>query len=138
STLNLTDSTINANSGINGGGIFNASGSVTVTGCFVQSNAATHGGGIANVGALGVATLTLNNCTLSGNTVSGASATGSQIQNVRQLSNASTMVANTTLLSNNVAAGYLGGSIYNDNGATLTLGNTILYATAQEHTLINN
>jgi hypothetical protein len=138
STLTITNSTIINNSGLSGGGIFNASGTVALTNCFISANVATHGGGIANVGTLGLATLTVNNCTLSSNTVSGTSATGSQIQNARQLSAASASIANSTLVSTNVGASFTGGAIYNDNGATATIGNTILEASVQEHTLVNN
>jgi hypothetical protein len=137
STLTLNNSTISSNNGVNGGGIYNASGTVTVINSLIYANAATHGGGIANVGTLGLATLTVNNCTLSGNTVFGSSATGSQIQNARQFSNASATIGNSTILSNNVAPAYSGGAMYNDNGASLTIGNTIIQASAQEHTIIN-
>jgi hypothetical protein len=104
---------------------------------FFYKNVATHGGGIANVGALGLATLTLNNCTFASNTVSGSSATGSQIRNARQAANASATISNSTFLSDNVAPAYIGGAVYNDNGASTTIGNTIIQASIQEHTIIN-
>jgi hypothetical protein len=138
STLTINKSTISNNSSLGGGGIYSASGAVAVTNSFIYMNTATHGGGIANVGTLGLATLTVNNCTLSGNAVSGTSATGSQIQNARQLANASATIGNSTLVSNNVAPSYSGGALYNDNGASTTIGNTIVQASAAEHTIINN
>jgi hypothetical protein len=50
----------------------------------------------------------------------------------------SASIANTTIVSDNVSASYAGGAVYNNNGASLTIGNTILDATAQEHTILNN
>jgi hypothetical protein len=136
STLTLRDSTIDNNSALAGGGVYNASGTVTATGCLFHANAATHGGGIANADIGFSASLTVNNCTLSDNIVSGSSATGSQINNSRQTSTASAKVGNSTIVSNNEPANYVGGAVYNSNGATATLGNNILQAGAQEHTLI--
>ncbi len=136
STLTLRDSTIDNNSALAGGGVYNASGTVTATGCLFHANAATHGGGVANADIGSSASLTVNNCTLSDNIVSGSSATGSQINNSRQTSTASAKVGNSTVVSNNEPANYAGGAVYNSNGATATLGNNILQAGAQEHTLI--
>lgn len=138
SSLTIDRSVITANSAVIGGGAFNGAGTVTITNSLANTNTATHGGGVANVGTLGPATLNLNNCTFSSNTVSGTSATGSQIYNSRQLTTTSGNIANTTIVSDNVAAGFSGGAVYNNNGASLTIGNSILDATAQEHTIINS
>ena len=137
SSLTVNNSTISNNSGLSGGAIYNAAGTTTLTNCLLYANAATHGGGVANVGVLGLATLTINNCTFASNTVSGTSATGSQIYNGRQLSSASAMVANSTIVSDKVAGNYSGGAIYNDTGGSLTIGNSIVQAGAVEHTLLN-
>lgn len=137
SIVTVDKSTITGNSAVNGGGVFSGSGTVSLTNSLVYTNTATHGGGIANLGTLGSATLTINNCTLSSNTVSGASATGSQIHNARQLTTTSATISNSTVLSNNVAANYAGGAVYNENGAITTIGNTIIHASSQEHTLLN-
>jgi len=137
STLTIDKSTITGNSAVNGGGVFSGSGTVSVSNSLIYTNAATHGGGVANIGTAGSATLTVNNCTLSSNTVSGASATGSQIHNSRQLTTTSATISNSTFLSNNVAVNYAGGAVYNENGATTTIGNTIIQASSQEHTLLN-
>ena len=54
----------NGNAGISiGGGILNVATTLTVSNCTLTGNSATDGGGIDNVGG----TLTVNNCTLSGN-----------------------------------------------------------------------
>jgi predicted outer membrane repeat protein len=137
STLTVGNSTITGNSGLSGGGIYDAGGTIALTNCFISANGATHGGGVSAVGVLGLAAVTINNCTLSSNAVSGASATGSQIYVGRQLSNASATIGNSTLLSDNVAPAYSGGAIYSDNGGTVTVGNTIIQAGVQEHTLLN-
>ena len=137
STLTVNNSAITGNSALSGGGLCNSSGTLAANRCLIYTNVATHGGGITNAGALGLASLFVNNCTLSSNVVSGASATGSQIVNVRQLSSASALISNSTIVSNNVAPTYSGGAIYNDNGAAITLGNTIILASLQEHTIIN-
>ncbi|MFL6515241.1 MAG: choice-of-anchor Q domain-containing protein [Chthoniobacterales bacterium] len=137
STVTLNRSTISGNSGLNGGGLFSAAGTTNLIGCLVSANVATHGGGVANVGALGAAALTMNNCTFSSNTVSGASATGSQVYNSRQLSATSAAIINSTILSNMVAGNYAGGAVYNENGATVTAGSSIIQTSVQEHSFVN-
>jgi hypothetical protein len=131
STLILSDSAIGNNSALTGGGVYNASGAVTATSCLIRGNAATHGGGIANIDTGFSTTLTVNNCTLTDNIVSGSSATGSQIDNSRQSAGTSAKI-----VSSDEPANYVGGAIYNSNGATVTVGNSILQAGAQEHTII--
>ncbi len=138
STATVNNSSFITNSAVNGGGIHNAGGTANVSNSLFYSNAATHGGGIANIGTLGVATLMVNNCTLSSNSVVGSFGTGSQIYNARQFTSASATISNSTLLSNNVAPTFSGGAVYNDTGAGTTLGNTIIQASMQEHTIINN
>ena len=138
SSLTIDRTTITGNSAIIGGGLFNGAGTVSITDSLVNTNTATHGGGAANVGTVGTATLNVNNCTFSSNTVAGTTATGSQIYNWGQLTTTSGNIANTTIVSDNVAGGFSGGAVYNNNGASLTIGNSILDATAQEHTIINN
>src|SRR3954469_22171013 len=131
-TAAIDRSTLTGNSGLNGGGLFSTAGTTNVTGCLVSTNVATHGWGLANVGAL-----TISNCTFSGNTVSGASATGSQIYNSRQLSSTSSTIVNSTLLSNNIAVNYAGGAVYNENGGSVTLGSSIIQTSVQEHSFVN-
>ena len=52
-----------------GGGIFNDGGALTLSNCIVIGNSAYYGGGISNnnFGDASIATLTLTNSTLSGN-----------------------------------------------------------------------
>ena len=137
STVSMTNCTITGNAAINGGGVYCTNGTASVISSFVSSNAATHGGGLASVGALSATSLSVNNCTISSNTASGTSATGSQVYNSRLSTSATAFIANSTIVSDMSGPSYTGGAVYNDNGASLTIGNSILYATAQEHTLIN-
>ena len=137
STLQIDRSTIIGNSALNGGGVYSAAGTVTVTKSLIGMNAATHGGGIANIGSTGAAGLTVTNCTFASNTVSGASATGSQIHNARQLASTSATISSCTLLSNNVAPTFAGGGVYNENGGSVTLGNTIIQTSLQEHSIVS-
>jgi hypothetical protein len=107
-TAALNDLTIsNGNAGIyNGGGISNA-GTLTVSNCTLSGNSAGTGGGIDNDG-----TLTVSNCTLSGNSIYQASAGGG-------IANAGTLtVSNCTLSGNSAAAG--GGGIGNSGTATVS------------------
>jgi predicted outer membrane repeat protein len=98
-------------SGVLGGGIYNG-GTLTLTNCTLSGNRAPGGCGISNDG-----TLTLNQCTLSGNSMSGnlANSGGSGIYN------GGTLTLNQCTLSGNSAPGLVanGGGIYNDGTATL-------------------
>jgi len=89
-----------------GGGIQNGDGTLTVTNCTLSGNAALDGGGIYNDGAL-----TITNSTLSGNS---APANGGGIENDGTLN-----VTNSTL-SGNSAPGGFGGGIYNDGTLSVT------------------
>jgi hypothetical protein len=93
--------------GFFGGVIYNG-GTLTLTNCTLSGNIAYNGGGIYNVGAL-----TLNQCTLSGNSASGFNGTGGGIYNDFE----GTVTLNQCTLSGNSAA--LGGGIYNDGTLTL-------------------
>ena len=99
----------NTSVGGGGGGIFN-SGTLTLTNCTLSGNGATYGGGIFNNGG----TLTLTNCILSGNS---AESGGGGIYNFGLLT------LNQCTLSGNSTGGYdgdsNGGGIY--NGGLLTL-----------------
>jgi hypothetical protein len=97
-----------------GGGIVNDGGSVTITQSQLHKNYAVGGGGIANRQGPGVASLELDNVTLSSNTVDAA---GGGIYN----SDGSLRVSNTTLSDN---AAYQGGGIFNSR--VMTLSNTTL------------
>ncbi len=106
-TLVLTNCTLSGNSsgGIFGGGIFNG-GTLVLTNCTLSGNSAPVGGGIYNGGSA-----TLTNCTLSGNS---APSGGGGIFNA-----GGGLVLTNCTLSGNSAAG--GGGIFNDGGsATLT------------------
>jgi hypothetical protein len=105
---------------INGNGsvqIFNVASNITVflnsltitNGNYTNENSFFGGGGILNYG-----TLTLTNCTLSGNSADHVGGQGGGIEND------GTMTLNQCTLSGN-SAGYDGGGIDNDYGGTATL-----------------
>jgi hypothetical protein len=101
-------------SGGSGGGIGNL-GTLTLNQCTLSGNSAGKGGGIVNSG---YGTLTLNQCTLSGNSANnhGISGGGGGIVN----SGYGTLTLNQCTLSGNSAPGYEGGGILNHDG-TLAL-----------------
>jgi predicted outer membrane repeat protein len=130
-----------------GGGIYNSSddispATVTISNSTLSSNSAsTSGGAIYNEAvshfAVGPAraTLTINNSTLSDNS---ASTSGGGIYNVALTSHgdsARLTITNSTLSGNSAAS--FGGGIYND-GATVTIGETILNAGASGANIDNN
>jgi len=86
-TLTVTNSTFSDNSATYGGGIYNE-GTLTVTNSTFSGNSATYGGGIYNQG-----TLTVTNSTFSGNA---ATTYGGGIYNQGTLNYANTIIANST------------------------------------------
>ncbi len=111
-TVTLTNCTVSGNTSSYGGGIFVRSGTLTMTNCTVSGNTSSYyGGGINDSG-----TATLTNCTVSGNT---ASRDGGGICNGGTLT-----MTNCTVSGNTAGSGsssYYGGGIYNSSGtATLT------------------
>ena len=90
--------------GASGGGIAssNASAILQITNCALLNNAAPFGGGIYNAG-----TLTLTNCTLSGNSTNLSDGGGTY--------NTGSMTVTACAFNNNTAQGY-GGGIYSSGG----------------------
>ena len=154
-TLNNCAITGNTSNGGNnadgfGGGIYidtklgpsaGANASVTLKNCTVNGNTAEgsqlhfgKGGGIAHEGTNGAtATLNITNSTISGNTsinvFAGGRGFGGGIYSFGQNhGDASITVTSSTFSNNNAAES--GASIYLEDGATLTMGNTILNAGA--------
>ncbi len=126
----VRDSTISGNSsGGNGGGIFNYPQTLTVISSTISGNSAGQdGGGIWTAG--NPESLTVTNSTISGNS---ASSSGGGIWNDAQ-NNGST-VNNSTLSGNSAPTG---GDIFNQGGATTTIGDTVLNAGASGGTISNN
>ena len=92
--------------------VFNiTSGTVTISGLTIANGRDTSGFG---AGIQSTATLTVSNCTFSGNT----SGSGGGIYGA-----ATTMVSNSTFSGNTATEG---GGIYNNNGGTLTVNNSTL------------
>lgn len=106
-------------SGNNSSRVFNSSGGTTCTLTaltIVNGTNSTTGGGVLNAG-----TLTLNQCTLSNNSVTGPAASyGGAVYN----NTGGTLTLNQCTLSSNSAIGNVGssgGALYNSGGGTLTL-----------------
>ena len=120
-TLTLSDCSVLNNSATAGGGINSSYGSATVTNTTFKDNTAFFGGAIYNSNASNDnRQLTLSNCTLSGNSVTGASSRGGGIYNFGR-----TAISNCTFNGN--SAVFAGGNIFT-GGQSLTVGNTILKA----------
>jgi hypothetical protein len=101
--------------GADGGGILNDA-TLTITNCTVSGNTAGHGGGTFNAG-----TLTIVNCTVSGNTAASGNpaAEGAGTYNAE----ASTLMITNSTFSGNTAANY-GGACF--NFGTLQIANSTL------------
>ncbi len=115
-TLTVANSTLTQNSsGGGGGGIYNYTGTATVTNSILVGNSATgsssNGGGIANIGAIA----TVTNSTFSGNSATGS---GGGIYNQYLLT-----VTNSTI-AGNAASPSLGGGI--GNPGTVNATNTLI------------
>jgi hypothetical protein len=94
--------------GGSGAGIYNA-GTLTLNQCTLSGNLTDYGGGICNNG-----TLSVNECTLSGNIASDGGG----------IYNGGTLTVNQCTLSGNNSSPYIGGGI--ENAGTLTLLNSIV------------
>jgi len=110
---------ISGASGLDGGGIRNYWGSLEIVNSVISDNTASRrGGGVYNAGSVGGTSLTLANCTISGNTAS----SGAAIHN-----------GGTASLTNCLVSGNNGSNavIYNGQGidatATLTMRNCTVY-----------
>jgi hypothetical protein len=89
-----------------GGGIFNDRSTLTVSNCAVVGN---FGGGIRNKSGSGSATLTVCDCTISGNSTAKAFGGGAGIGNDGSFGNATVLILNTTISGNIQASGDGGG-----------------------------
>ena len=119
--LTVNNSTLSGNKANIGGGIFNSTGTVMVTGCILSSNSALNGdgGGIRNGGG----TLTVTGSTLSGNT---AKNSGGGIFSQGTLTvSGSTLSSNSSHNGGGIFFGGIGTAMVSDS--TLT-GNTATYA----------
>jgi hypothetical protein len=98
-----------------GGGIINFGGTLTVSNCTLSGNSANAGGGIANEPA---GTLTVSNCTLSGNSATSRTGSGQGNGIGGGILNYGTLIASYCTLSGNSATGEGadGGGITNDGG----------------------
>ena len=142
STLTLSNCAITGNSSAGVGcGIYNDHANLTASASTFSGNSAKGfnfgGGGIYNVANSGSATVTLNACTLSGNS---AGVGGGGIYNSGMFTGNATLTIATSTLSGNSAA--YGGGIYNEGraggSATLEIGDSILNAGASGANIAND
>jgi hypothetical protein len=115
STVSIANSTLNANHGLSGGGIYNSGGDVTITFTTLRGNLSNSGnddiggaGALYNFGG----TATISNSLLAGNSTTHF---GGAIY-----SNAANVTITNTTLSGNTADS-TGGAIFNDASSTLSL-----------------
>jgi hypothetical protein len=124
-TVTISGLTItNASTNVYGGGIFNFEATLTVNNCTVSGNSAFQGGGIFNDGFFGSATLTINDSTLGGNS---STSYGGAIYNGGQGGSATLTVNNCTVSGNSGIV--FGGGIFNDGRSgrgTVTINNSTL------------
>jgi hypothetical protein len=110
-----------------GGGIYNDHTTLTVSNCTVSGNSATWGGGIYNFGENnGSASLTVSDSTVSGNSAGGTGAGGGIYNDGENNGSATLAISNSTLSGN--SAPY-GGGVLNDafaGNAALTVNNSTL------------
>jgi hypothetical protein len=132
SRLTMTGGDIRVSLG-NGGGILNDHGTLELTNCAVEGNAAGYGGGIYNDGRKGSVTLTLLNSTVTDNIATDVTwAYGGGIYNNAQDGSAVLTIISSTISSNSAigadimpgALGFAGG-IYNYGGTLMITNSTI-------------
>jgi len=107
-----------------GGGAIQNRGTLTLANCAIIRSVADAGGAIANYGTDGPASVTLTNCTLSGNVASSLS--GGALDNRSFDFPASASLINCTVANN--SALFQGGGLFNKNAAnsTFSLWNTLV------------
>jgi hypothetical protein len=144
SNLTLNNCTVSHNTGDSFGGILTTEGSLTLNNCTVSHNTGNNGGGIVSFPLPGGSPgqLTINSCTISDNaaTTSGGgiyNESGSVAINNSTIANNSaangggiysksgTLTLNNSTISNNSASS-LGGGIYNNTNAELTVTNSTI------------
>jgi hypothetical protein len=130
-TVTISDLTVkNGNaSGQGGGGIDNEHATVAVSSCNISNNSADYGAGLFNDGYTSSATMTVRNCTVSGNTATSGYG-GGGIYNHGQFGSGTLTLINNTISGNSAA---VGGGIYNNGitgSAPLSLTNVTLSASS--------
>jgi len=107
---------------------------VTISGLTITNGSAPNGGGIFNDHA----TLTINNCTLSGNSATTAGAGGGGVFNDGESSSATVTINDSTLSGNSAtSAGGGGGGVFNDGGNNGNATMAINYSTLSGNSATN-
>ena len=124
--LRLNQVAVSNNRGVEGGGIANLNGVLTMTDCLLSGNEALNsGGGILNNNGQ----VTLINSSVSGNSATGSAANASGGGGIDSFGGAATMLLDCVTLTNNSAANVAGGNragVWLEEG-TLSIHNSILY-----------
>ena len=137
-TTVLTNCTIAGNSGVYGGGLFNANGTLTLDNCTVAGNSTSHlGGGLDN--AFG-GTTSLTNCTVSGNfagdggglenfdgtlSLTDCTVTGNAAVEGGGLNNQGSLTLTNTIVAGQESGGDIAGG-FTDGGGNLIGGDPLL------------
>jgi hypothetical protein len=115
-SVTIANSTLSGNSSILGGGVFNDSTLIMSQSTLSGNTSTGSGGGVANAAAAGTASLTLANCTLSGNTAFN----GGGVANTLTSGTASLTITDSTLTGNfAISLINAGGGVYNNHSLTL-------------------
>ncbi len=124
--LSMNQVAVSNNRGIEGGGIANLNGVLTMTGCLLNNNVALNsGGGILNNNGQ----VTLINSTVSGNSAIGNTADAAGGGGIDSFGSAATVRLECVTLANNSASNVAGGNragVWIEEGA-LTIHNSVLY-----------
>ncbi len=118
-TLTLLNTTLHFNTGYEGSGFYNDGTAIVLNDTFAQNQASTSGGGVYNgFGAV----MTMTNSTLSADSVTDVEmGTGGGLYN-----NGSLSIVNSTLYSNTTSAINNSGGLFNQEGADLSMANTLI------------
>jgi len=138
---------ITGNTANRGGGVFNEAGDTYINDSTISNNsAASEGGGVYNFASEGDSSITLTNCTISGNSVTGsggpATAGGVAIY-AEDGGNATVNLVNCTITNNTAASSANAGGIFSgvedgDSEANINLINTILAGNGNAQALTAN
>jgi CSLREA domain-containing protein len=127
---------ITGNTASQGGGVFHEGGNLQINDSTISNNSAgSEGGGVYNLAGEGTSTMTLTNCTISANSVTGSggpSTAGGVVNSANAGGTATINIVNCTITGNNTASSANAGGIFSgtdgdiDSEANINLKNTIL------------
>jgi hypothetical protein len=132
-TVNVSDCTVTGNNITGfGGGVFNESGTVTLSNCAITNNTASQGAGVDNQ-----STMTLRNCTVANNTATTTSTSSGGGGGIANLGGATLTLVSCTITGNSATTNLTsggGGGVFNASFGTLHIGNTIVASNSTNQT----